>query len=98
MFQNKEEDGNVYWYRVKVLSTLLEDKAEVKLVDYGNTEVVIQSSLKALPLKYYKLPQQAIHCCLRGLSDILECPEIFEKFLAYQENQALTAKVMERWD
>ena len=93
---NKEEDGSLYWYRAKVLSLLLEEKVEVKLVDYGNTDVVARSSLKVLPHKYYQLPQQAVHCCLRGLSEILESPEIFEKFLAYQDEESLTAKVMDR--
>jgi tudor domain-containing protein 1/4/6/7 len=92
---NKEEDGSLYWYRAKVLSLLPEEKVEVKLVDYGNTDVVARSSLKVLPHKYYQLPQQAVHCCLRGLSEILESPEIFEKFLAYQDEESLTAKVMD---
>ena len=93
-----EEDGSTYWYRAKVLSLLpQESRVEVKLLDYGNTDVVEMKDVMLLPSKFYRLQFQAVHCCLRGLSDFLESPKIFETFMAYQDKPALTAKVMTRY-
>ena len=91
-----EEDGSTYWYRAKVLSVLpQESKVEVKLLDYGNTDVVDMKDVMLLPSQFYWLQFQAVHCCLRGLSDFLESPKIFETFMAYQDKPSLTAKVVQ---
>ena len=93
-----EEDGSTYWYRAKVVSVLpQESKVEVKLLDYGNTDVVEMKDVMLLPSKFYQLPFQAVHCCLRGLSDFLESPKIYETFMAYQDKPDLTAKVVARY-
>ena len=94
-----EEDGSTYWYRAKVVSVLpQESKVEVKLLDYGNTDVVDMKDVMLLPSKFYQLPFQAVHCCLRGLSDFLESPKIYETFMAYQDRlDLLTAKVVARY-
>lgn len=94
-----EEDGSTYWYRAKVLTDLTQEaKMELKLVDYGNTDVVDTKDVILLPSKFYQLPFQAVHCCLRGLSDFLESPKIYETFMEYQlQEKALTAKVVTRY-
>ena len=90
-----EEDGSTYWYRAKVVSVLpQESKVEVKLLDYGNTDVVDMKDVMLLPSKFYQLPFQAVHCCL---SDFLESPKIYETFMAYQDKPDLTAKVVARY-
>ena len=94
-----EEDGSTYWYRAKVRANLpQEGKVELKLVDYGNTDVVEAKDVMLLPSTFYQLPFQAIHCCLRGLSNFLESPKIYETFMEYQlQDKALTAKVVTRY-
>ncbi|KAL7747929.1 hypothetical protein RI367_006676 [Sorochytrium milnesiophthora] len=52
------EDGQ--WYRAKIRKINAADKtADVIYTDYGNSEVVSLSALKALPATFTKLPQQA---------------------------------------
>ena len=48
------------WYRVKVISTAGRGDIEVKFIDYGNTEVVSESTLRKLPAHLLSYEPQAM--------------------------------------
>ena len=56
------DDG---WYRGKVLD-VQGDSISVLYIDYGNSETLSLSRLKALNSKFHSLPSQAIDCTLSG--------------------------------
>ena len=47
------------WYRAKVTDLPGEQKVMVKYVDFGNTEILHYTSIRALHKNYITLPQQA---------------------------------------
>ncbi|XP_050460512.1 maternal protein tudor-like isoform X2 [Cataglyphis hispanica] len=55
------------WYRV-VIKSVEENSATVEFVDYGNTESVDFTKIKVIQEKFLKLPMQAVHCKLLGLT------------------------------
>lgn len=65
----KSQDG--VFYRATVCK-VIDDKAEVFFLDYGNTEVVDCFNLRELPLRYQKLPALAIRCSLYGFQPSCE--------------------------
>jgi tudor domain-containing protein 1/4/6/7 len=61
-----EDDG---WYRALILESYLANrKVEVLYVDYGNIESLPITRIKELKPQFAALPQQAILCCLYGVS------------------------------
>ncbi|XP_056150170.1 tudor domain-containing 6 [Lampris incognitus] len=50
-----------------VVSEISEDQIKVLLVDYGNTELIHKSNVRALPDKFRELPQLAFKCRLAGV-------------------------------
>eukprot|EP00824_Muranothrix_gubernata_P019686 TRINITY_DN3956_c2_g1_i1.p1 TRINITY_DN3956_c2_g1~~TRINITY_DN3956_c2_g1_i1.p1 ORF type:complete len:934 (+),score=250.11 TRINITY_DN3956_c2_g1_i1:151-2952(+) len=88
------------FYRAKIEGAAGENKWRVLFVDYGNTEVVLQSSLRPLPDDVRVLPPQAIECFLA----FVKVPSLDEEFgeeaghflndLAW--NKPLTARVAYR--
>ena len=55
------------WYRVKVVSTAGRGDIEVKFIDYGNTEVVSESTLRKLPAHLLSYEPQAMESQLAYL-------------------------------
>ena len=61
-----EDDG---WYRALILaSDIANRQVEVLYVDYGNAEFLPITRIKELKPQFASLPQQAIPCCLYGVS------------------------------
>ncbi|MCJ8743490.1 hypothetical protein PDJAM_G00094650 [Pangasius djambal] len=54
------------FYRATVCE-VIESKADVFFLDYGNKELVDCSNLRELPLRYQNLPALAIKCALHGI-------------------------------
>lgn len=54
------------FYRAAICD-VIETKAEVFFLDYGNKELVDCSNLRELPLRYQNLPALAIKCALYGI-------------------------------
>lgn len=53
------------WYRV-LIKSVEENSATVEFIDYGNTESVDFTKIKAIREKFLELPMQAIRCKLLG--------------------------------
>ncbi|KAL0117558.1 hypothetical protein PUN28_010395 [Cardiocondyla obscurior] len=56
------------WYRA-VIKSVEENSATVEFVDYGNTESVDLMKIKVISEEFLKLPMQAVHCKLFGLTN-----------------------------
>lgn len=56
------DDG---WYRARILE-VQGDNVSVIYIDYGNSETLLPSRLKALSSNFHNLPTQAIDCSLCG--------------------------------
>lgn len=54
------------FYRAAICE-VIETKAEVFFLDYGNKELVDCSNLRELPLRYRNIPALAIKCALHGI-------------------------------
>ncbi|XP_051500536.1 tudor domain-containing 6-like [Myxocyprinus asiaticus] len=65
----KAQDG--VFYRAAVYK-VIDKKAEVFFLDYGNTEVVDCFSLRQLPLRFQQLPAMAVKCSLNGIKSRLK--------------------------
>lgn len=61
----KAEDGD--FYRAKVVEVVDEKHVQVFFVDYGSTEVVSRSNIRALPREFKVLPCLALKCTLAGV-------------------------------
>ena len=59
------------WYRARVLAVSC-DQAEVRFLDYGNTETTPLVGLRTLPAKLVKVAPQAKRCCLSTGEESLE--------------------------
>lgn len=57
------------WYRA-LIESVEENSAMVKFIDYGNTESVDFTKIKVIQDEFLKLPMQAIHCKLFGLTNV----------------------------
>ncbi|XP_056620157.1 tudor domain-containing 6 isoform X2 [Triplophysa dalaica] len=60
----KAQDG--VFYRAAIYK-VIDKKAEVYFLDYGNTEIVDCCNLQQLPLKFQELPAVAVKCSLHGI-------------------------------
>lgn len=49
------------WYRVKVNGTMGRGDIKVEFIDYGNTEVVNENTLRKLPAHLISYEPQAMH-------------------------------------
>ncbi|XP_051510328.1 tudor domain-containing 6-like [Myxocyprinus asiaticus] len=65
----KAQDG--VFYRAAVYK-VLDKKAEVYFLDYGNTELVDCLNLRQLPLRFQQLPAVAVKCSLYGIKSRLK--------------------------
>ncbi|XP_051954475.1 tudor domain-containing 6 [Xyrauchen texanus] len=65
----KAQDGA--FYRAAVFK-VLDKKAEVYFLDYGNTELVDCLNLRQLPLRFQQLPAVAVKCSLYGIKSKLK--------------------------
>ncbi|XP_051951825.1 tudor domain-containing 6-like [Xyrauchen texanus] len=65
----KAQDG--VFYRAAVYK-VIDKKAEVYFLDYGNTEVVDCFRLRQLPLRFQQLPAVAVKCSLNGIKSRLK--------------------------
>ncbi|XP_048063155.1 tudor domain-containing 6 isoform X4 [Megalobrama amblycephala] len=59
------------FYRAAVYK-VIDKKAEVYFLDYGNTELVDCLNLRQLPLRFQQLPAVAIKCSLHGIKSRLK--------------------------
>lgn len=76
--QTSEIQGSTYciaqysedlkWYRA-IIKSVEENNAIVEFVDYGNTESVDLMKIKVISEEFLKLPMQAVHCKLLGLTN-----------------------------
>ncbi|XP_028046299.1 maternal protein tudor isoform X2 [Monomorium pharaonis] len=57
------------WYRA-IIKSVEETSATVEFVDYGNTESIDLKNIKVISEEFLKLPMQAVHCKLLGLSNM----------------------------
>ncbi|XP_073688800.1 tudor domain-containing 6-like [Garra rufa] len=64
----KAQDG--VFYRAAIYK-VIEKKAEVYFLDYGNTELVDCFNLRQLPLRFQQLPAVAVKCSLYGIKSKL---------------------------
>ncbi|XP_067273919.1 tudor domain-containing 6 isoform X3 [Pseudorasbora parva] len=91
----KAQDG--VFYRAAVYK-VIDKKAEVYFLDYGNTELVDRFNLRQLPLRFQQLPAVAIKCCLHGIKSRLkhwdERATIF--FSKLVEDKVLDLQVQEK--
>lgn len=86
--------GDNQWYRAKITS-LQNDLATVKYVDYGNEDTVAQNQLKKLNPQFVSiLPAQAIECCLLGYQNMSFNTEIENAFESLTLECEFTMKVM----
>ncbi|KAK7150955.1 hypothetical protein R3I93_012023 [Phoxinus phoxinus] len=65
----KAQDG--VFYRAAVYK-VIDKKAEVYFIDYGNTELVDCFNLRQLPLRFQQLPAVAVKCSLHGIKSRLK--------------------------
>ncbi|XP_059353820.1 tudor domain-containing 6 [Carassius carassius] len=65
----KAQDG--VFYRAAIYK-VIEKKAEVYFLDYGNTELVDCFNLRQLPLRFQQLPAVAVKCSLYGIKSRLK--------------------------
>lgn len=65
----KAQDG--VFYRAAVYK-VIDKKAEVYFLDYGNTELVDCFNLRQLPLRFQQLPAVAVKCSLHGIKSKLK--------------------------
>ncbi|XDV41537.1 hypothetical protein PO909_010397 [Leuciscus waleckii] len=65
----KAQDG--VFYRAAVYK-VIDKKAEVYFLDYGNTELVDCLNLRQLPLRFQQLPAVAVKCSLHGIKSRLK--------------------------
>lgn len=78
-------DDNV-WYRGSI-QKLEGDKVSVFYVDFGNSEVISRSRVRAIVPEFMALPMQAVKCRLRGakpVGDTWGTQENFEKYFGTQ--------------
>ena len=73
------------WYRARVVA-VTGDAADVLYLDYGNSETVPLSGLRALPAKLMKLAPQAKLCSLARGEDDDEWPETAEVQQAFLDH------------
>jgi len=59
------------WYRA-IIKSIEDNSAIVEFVDYGNTESVNFTKIKKIREEFVKLPMQAIHCKLFGLTNAVD--------------------------
>ncbi|XP_016399209.1 tudor domain-containing protein 6-like isoform X2 [Sinocyclocheilus rhinocerous] len=65
----KAQDG--VFYRAAIYK-VVDKKAEVYFLDYGNTELVDCFDLRQLPLRFQQLPAVAVKCSLYGITSRLK--------------------------
>ncbi|KAK2884039.1 hypothetical protein QQF64_016125 [Cirrhinus molitorella] len=65
----KAQDG--VFYRAAIYK-IIDKKAEVYFLDYGNTEFVDCFNLRQLPLRFQQLPAVAVKCSLYGIKSRLK--------------------------
>ncbi|XP_059368444.1 tudor domain-containing 6-like [Carassius carassius] len=91
----KSQDG--VFYRAAIYK-VVDKKAEVYFLDYGNTELVDCFDLRQLPLRFQQLPAVAIKCSLYGIKSRLnhwdETATLF--FLKLIEDRVLDLHVKEK--
>ena len=103
-----EDDG---WYRALILaSDIASRQVEVLYVDYGNIEQLPIARIKELKPQFASLPQQAIPCCLYGVSpsaaswtdkaieefqNAIVDKELVIKVVSHNESQRYSVSLME---
>lgn len=65
----KAQDG--VFYRAAIYK-VIDKKADVYFLDYGNTEIVDCCNLRQLPLRFQELPAVAVKCSLHGIKPKLK--------------------------
>ncbi|XP_056622818.1 tudor domain-containing 6-like [Triplophysa dalaica] len=65
----KAQDG--VFYRAAICM-VIDKKAEVYFLDYGNTEIVDFCNLRQLPLRFQEFPALAVKCSLHGIKPKLK--------------------------
>jgi len=85
------------WYRA-VIKSVEENSATVEFVDYGNTESVDLMKIKVISEEFFKLPMQAIHCKLLGLTDTGNKEDQYAIFLEKAEGKPLQIEFVSEED
>ena len=83
--------SDMSWYR-GILTQVATDRASVFYIDYGNTEDVPMSDVKALDPQFCVLPAQALKCSLEGIAPLVgtwstECVKKFQEAVLEQDVQ-----------
>lgn len=81
------------WYRGEI-SKVEDDKVSVYFVDYGNTETVYKSAVKAANANYMSLEVQGVKCSLSGVVSEDWSSEAIEKFEELVMDKELLADVV----
>lgn len=81
------------WYRGEI-SKVEDDKVSVYFVDYGNTETVDKSAVKAANANYMSLEVQGVKCSLSGVVSEDWSSEAIEKFEELVMDKELLADVV----
>lgn len=79
------------WYRA-VIKSVEGSGATVEFVDYGNVELVEFSNMKVIEEEFVKLPMQAIHCKLLGLTSAENKENEYANFVERVEGKSLKAE------
>ncbi|XP_033118710.1 maternal protein tudor-like isoform X2 [Anneissia japonica] len=89
--QFTEDDG---WYRAEI-TNLNGGEAEVKYVDYGNSERLPLNRIKDLQLEFITLPKQSIDCCVDVAFNEANIESLTSKFESLTQEKNLTAIVLQ---
>ncbi|KAG5320463.1 TUD protein, partial [Pseudoatta argentina] len=79
------------WYRA-IIKSVKESSATVEFVDYGNTELVNFMNIKVILEEFLKLPMQAVHCKLLGLTNTDNEEKQHAIFLEKTDGKSLQAE------
>lgn len=90
-------DGN--WYRAKVICKVGADSAKIRLLDYGNVEIVPIANLRPLAPQFYILPQLALPVSLfvDFDSDNAEKVSVISELVDEKEFEASLSRINNAW-
>ncbi|XP_063675926.1 tudor domain-containing protein 7B-like [Bolinopsis microptera] len=82
-----------YYYRAKVLRLLKNNRAEVLMLDYGDTQMYRIDELYHLDSRFLTLPYQALSCSLYGLEKIIHAESLTDFIRNEIEEHKFTVRI-----